>query len=81
MTATEGLTYVEFLAAQGSDELNERIETFIHYETTLIEQIQDQIALSRLIPFMSMQDNGDKPQSVKLYIRLYYGKEEGNRIL
>ena len=39
LIATVGSEYVEFLAAQGPDVLNSRVETFMQYETALLGQV------------------------------------------
>ena len=39
LTAAVGPEYVEFLAEQGPDVLNARVETFMQYETALLEQV------------------------------------------
>ena len=44
LTAAVGPDRVEFLAAQGPDVLNARVETFIQYETALLGQVQNQPA-------------------------------------
>ena len=44
LTAAVGPEYVEFLAAQGPDVLNARVETFKQYETALLGQVQNQVA-------------------------------------
>ena len=40
LTAAVGLGYVKFLAAQGPDVLNARVETFIQNERALLGQVQ-----------------------------------------
>ena len=42
LTAAVGSKY-EFWAAQGPDVLNERVETFMQYETALLGQVQNQV--------------------------------------
>ena len=39
LTAAVGPEYVEFLAAQGPDVLNARVETFMQCETAFIEKV------------------------------------------
>ena len=41
LTAAVGPEYVEFLAAQGPDVLNARVEAFMQYETALMGQVQN----------------------------------------
>ena len=39
LTAAVGPVYVEFLATQGPDGLNARVEAFMQYETALLGQV------------------------------------------
>ena len=55
LTAALDPEYVEFLAAQGSDVLNARVETFMKYETALLGQVKNQVASAMLTRFVRCQ--------------------------
>ena len=54
LTAAVDPEYVEFLAAQGPDVLNARVETFMQYETALLGQIPNQVASTMPTRFVAM---------------------------
>ena len=58
LTAAVGSENVEFLAVQDPDVLNERVETLMKYEMTLIGKVQDQIASAMPKRFVSCQKVG-----------------------
>ena len=45
---------MEFLAAQGPDVLNARVETFMQYETSLLGQVQNQVASAMPTCYLDM---------------------------
>ena len=55
---------------------NARLERFMRYETTLVEQVQDQFISALLIRFVSMPDDGDMTLKVKLDIKPYAKRKE-----
>ena len=75
------LPYVEFLASQGPDVLNERLKAFMQYEMTLVVKVHDQMASSMPTRFVTVPDEGAEPHTVKLDIVPYSGKEGDNIIL
>ena len=71
LTTALGPYYVEYLVSQDPDMFNARLEIFMRYETTLVEQVQDQFTSALLIRFVSMPDDGDMTLKVKLDIKPY----------
>ena len=53
----------------------------MRYETTLVEQVKGQMASAMPTRFVSVPDDGSKPQPVKFDIETYSGKEGDNLIL
>ena len=64
------------LTAQGPDVLNARVETFKQYETALVEQVENQVALDMQTRFVAMPDEEAKPRPIRVDVKYYYGKEE-----
>ena len=55
LTAAVVPKYVEFLAAQVPDVLNARVDTFIQYETALVGQVQNQVALAMPTRYVALR--------------------------
>ena len=66
---------VEFLAAQGPDVLNARVETFMQYETALLGQVQNQVALDMPTPYVAMPQEEATPRPLQVDVKDYSGKE------
>ena len=66
MTAAVCPEYVEFLAAQGSDALNARVETFMQYETALLGQVQNQEASAMPTSYVTMPPEEAKPRPLRV---------------
>ena len=64
-----GPEYVEFLAAQGPDVLNARVETFMQYETVLLRQVQNQIASAMPTWFVAMPNEESKPRPLSVDVK------------
>ena len=70
-----GPGYVEFLAAQGPDLLNARVETFTQYGTAFVRQIQNQTASAIPTRFVAMSDEEAKPCPLRVDVKHFFGKE------
>ena len=81
LTAAVGPEYLEFLAAQGLDVLNARVETFIQYETALLGQVQNQVASAMPTCFVAMPDEKVKPRPLRVDVKHFSGKEGKNLTL
>ena len=75
LTAAVGPEYVEFLAAQGPDVLNARVETFMQYETALLMQVQNQVASAMPTRYVAMPPEEAKPRPLRVDVKHYSGKE------
>ena len=75
LTAALGPKYIEFLAAQGPDVLNARVDTFMQYETTFVEQVQTQAASAMPTGFVTIPDEEVQPRSLRVDVKHYSGKE------
>ena len=67
--------------AQGSEVLNARLEAFKRYETTLIGQVRDHVALARPTCYISCFEEGSRDGPLLLSVQTLEGKEEGNLLL
>ena len=81
LTEAVGPEYVEFLAAQGPDVINARVETFMQYETALLGQVQKQVALAMPTRYVAMPPEEAKPRSLRVDVKHYSGKDEENLTL
>ena len=75
LIATIDPEYVEFLAAQGPDVLNARVETFVQYETALLGQVQNQVHSAMSTRYVAMQPEEAKPRPLRVDVKHYSGKE------
>ena len=60
LNAAVDTEYVKVIKAQVLNALNERLETFMQYETTSVGQVRDQMASDLLTHFVSEFDEGAK---------------------
>ena len=81
LTAAVGREYVAFLASQGPDVLNARVETFIQYETALVGQPQSQVASAMPKSYVAMPEEEAKRRSLRVDVKHYSRKEGGNLAL
>ena len=75
LTVAVGPEYVEFLAAQGPDVLNARVEAFMQYETSLLGQVQNQVASAMPTRYVSMPPEEVKPCPLRVNVYHYSGKK------
>ena len=75
LTAAVGPEYVEFLAAQGPDVLDARVETFMQYEAALLVQVQNQVSSAMPTRYVVMQPEEAKPRPPRVGFEHYFGKE------
>ena len=54
LTASLGPEYVKFLVSQGPEVLTARVEGFLHYEASLLGQVQDQLASAMATRYVSV---------------------------
>ena len=57
--------------------LNERLATFMRYETTVVGKVQYQMASAMPTRFVSVLDEEAKPRPVKLNVKTYFNNEGG----
>ena len=69
---------MEFLAAQGPDVLNKRVENFMQYEMALLGQVQNQVASAMPTRYVAMPTEEAKPRPLRVDVTHYSGKEEEN---
>ena len=67
--------YAEFLAAQGTDVLDARVETFMQYETSLLVQVQNQVASSMPTRYVAMPPEKAKSRPLRVDVEHYSWKE------
>ena len=66
---------MEFLATQGPDVLNARVETSIQYETVLLEQVQYQVASAMPTRYVAIPTEEAKTLPLRVDVKHYSGKE------
>ena len=76
-----GPKFVDLFVSHGPDVINARLEGFMRYETSLLEQVQDYMASTMPTGFVFVPDEESKPHPVKLDVRHYTGKEGANLAL
>ena len=81
LTASVGPEYVEFLAAQGPDVLNARVESSMQYETALEGKAQNQVSSSMPTLFVAMPDEKAQHLPLRVDVKHYSGKNKENLTL
>ena len=78
LTTLIGADGINHLASKGVDAFLARLNGYMQFESTLVRQVQDQIALSRLTPVPNAE-----PKARPLYVNVtpFQGKEGENLLL
>ena len=54
LTALVGIKQINYIVAQGSEALQERLEAFMRYEVALISQVHDHVASAMPTRYMTV---------------------------
>ena len=68
-----GLDHIEFLMSQGSEVLLARIDVFMQYESSLIEQVQEH-ERSSTTRYVSVPNSEPKARPLVVAVRIFEGK-------